>query len=63
MPLFNSYLHQGVDFQHILDIICDNVGKQFQRLHLTRKDNNNMEGLMDLKRTRDITMMQLVFTF
>ena len=27
-------LRQGVDFQHILDKIRDNVGKQFQRLHL-----------------------------
>ena len=58
-------LRQGVDFQHILDKIRDNVGKQFQRLHLlTRKDINNIEQSYGLKGTQrhndDATSVQIL---
>ena len=50
-------LAQGVDFQHILDNIRDNVGKEFHRIHLlTRKDIANIEktyGLKGMQRHRD----------
>ena len=47
----------GVNFQHILETIRDNLGKQFHRVHLlTRKDINNNErtyGLKGAQRHRD----------
>ena len=50
-------LAQGVDFQHILDTIRDNIGSKFQRIHLlTRKDITNIErtyGLQGAQRHRD----------
>ena len=37
-------LSQGVDIQHILDDVRDNIGSKYQRLHLlTRKDIKNIE--------------------
>ena len=43
-------LAQGVDFQHILDTIRDNLGKEFHRIHLlTRKDIANIEKTYGLK--------------
>ena len=43
-------LAQGVDFQHILDNIRDNLGKEFFRIHLlTRKDIINIEGTYGLR--------------
>ena len=43
-------LAQGVDMQHILDCIRDNLGKEFHRIHLlTRKDITNIERVYGLK--------------
>ena len=58
-------LRQGIDFQHILDKIRDNVGKQFQRLHLlTRKYINNIEQAYGLKgaqrHNNDATSVQIL---
>ena len=58
-------LRQGVDFEHILEKIRDNVGKQFQRLHLlTRKDINNIELAYGFKGTQrhndDATSVQIL---
>ena len=37
-------LSQGVDIQHILDDVRDNIGSKYQRLHLlTRKDIKKIE--------------------
>lgn len=50
-------LAQGVGFQHILDNIRDNLGKDFKRIHLlTRKDVTNIErtyGLQGAQRHKD----------
>ena len=43
-------LAQGVNIQHILDNIRDNLGTQFHRIHLlTRKDIYNIEKIYGLK--------------
>ena len=45
-----AQLAQGVDFQHILDNIRDNIGEQFRRIHLlTRKDIVNIERTYNLR--------------
>ena len=45
-----AQLAQGVDIQRILDNIRDNLGKEFQRIHLlTKKDIYNIEKTYGLK--------------
>ena len=57
-------LAQGVNVQHIIDEIRDNVGDKFERIHLiTRKDIANIEKSYGLRGSRrhndDATSVQL----
>ena len=58
-------LAQGIDFQHTLDRIRDNLGKEFHQIHLlTNKNIANIErtyGLKGVQRHKDMMLQVCAF--